>query len=467
MLLAITAVVCAQCHPAIVRDYLRTPMGQSAGLVRATSGQAGQFRQQASGLTFTVRRSGEGLEMRAGAARMTLQLYIGSGRHGRSYAEVDRGFIYQAPVGYYASYGWDMAPGYQNDSEPDINRPVAPECLECHAAGVRFEKSFVNKLANWRDITGIGCERCHGDGEAHATHPLRTNIVNPPRLSGAARRSVCERCHLSGEARIPLPGRRIEEFRAGDRLSEFLDVYVHEETDPGLAVNSHADALSRSKCRLASGEPLWCGTCHSVHRQATNYRSTCVECHEQTACQNRVDGDCVTCHMPKARTYDGNHTVFTDHTIPRVPRAGVTAAKRSHLKRYYDDARSPALLARNLGLAFAAVAEKTNNREWQDAAWALLRDAVQTMPGDPMVLTEAAWLLQQTGHSSEASRLYRESLRLNPNQNAALANLAGLSARAGDNREALQLLERALRMNPRQALLRKTIEAQMGNLPHD
>ena len=461
MLLVLAAVaVCAKCHPAVVRGFLASPMGRSAGLVDPAQEQPGEFSHSASGLRFRIQRAGSILEMKAGDARANLRFYIGSGQRGRSYAESEQGFLYQVPVGFYTGRGWDMAPGYQNDRKPDLGRPVTRECLYCHSSGARFDEHTLNRVLNQEELGGIGCERCHGDGTAHSARPRRDNIVNPSVLPAPERDSVCEQCHLSGESRIPLPGKQLDDFRPGDRFSAVADVFVSVNDRTGVTVNSHAEALSRSRCRIASGGALWCGNCHSIHRADASYRAACLTCHAQGACPVPASrtGDCIECHMPKVQTVNGNHEVLTDHSIPRRSQTPEGSGTILELRRFYNDPREPAIADRGFGLSYAELADRTGSAHWRDLAWSFLRRAVQGLPSEPRLLTETGSMLQQTGRGRDAELCYRRSLELDPWQNAALVNLAGLLATEGDKAEAIRLLRRALAVSPRQPQVSKEIE---------
>src|SRR5439155_1116099 len=107
--------------------------------------------------------------------------------------------------GYYAARrAWDMAPGYERDPKPDFSRPITPECLFCHASGARAEPGTLNRVASLGAIEPIGCERCHGEGSAHAARPKRDNIVKPacnampaPTPSATARTASSATCRSS------------------------------------------------------------------------------------------------------------------------------------------------------------------------------------------------------------------------------------------------------------------------------
>ena len=295
MILLALALACVDCHRDLVERYARTPMANTSGPVRAADEFAGKAGRQ-----FTIT---PGLQLVWPGGRVDLTFFIGSRRMGRSFAYEYKGHLYQAPVGYYANRGsWDLAPGYEHDSRPDLTRPITPECLFCHATRATAEPGTLNR---YREIVhGIQCARCHGESVDHA------NLVNPRKLPMRRRDSICEQCHLSGEARIAQPGKRVEDFRPGADLSEYIEVFT--ATEKGVAVNGHAAALAASRCKQASGDKFWCGTCHNPHQPTANYAAICrtlPRLHRTTS------SDCVPCHMQKAKAYDGGHTVFTDHSI--------------------------------------------------------------------------------------------------------------------------------------------------------
>jgi hypothetical protein len=342
-----------------------------------------------------------------------------------------------------------MAPGYEQDAAPDLNRPVTAECLFCHSSGLSAIGGTLNRFADLSGLHGVTCERCHGDGSRHAAHPRADNIVNPARLSGLRRDSICEQCHLSGDARLDLPRKRAADFHPGAELSDFVAVFVGESAG-SVRVNSHAEALARSRCKQASGERLWCGTCHDPHGTATNYAAVCSTCHQQQQCPvaAKKGGDCIGCHMPKSRAADGGHTVFTDHSIPRKARVAGDR-KIEELRPYFAKPLPENIRIRNLGLAYADAGRRLNRAEWIAKSWPLLREAALDGPADSALYTAIATLLDATGEVDKAARYYRLSLQLDGAQFDALMNLARLLERKGEKREAQGLRERAAQMCPR------------------
>ena len=137
--------------------------------------------------------------------------------------------------------------------------------------------------------------------------------------------------------------------------------------------------------------------------------------------------------MPKAKAYDGGHTVFTDHSIStHTPRK---------LASYFGRLPSP----RNLGLAYVELATKQRDTEYLEKAWPLLREAAAGQPRDPALYYAVANLLNAAGQKQRAIEYYRRSLEQDPIQPDALRKLAALVA---SPEEARELREKALRILP-------------------
>jgi hypothetical protein len=256
-----------------------------------------------------------------------LLYFIGSGHRGRTYIFEDGGFYFESPVNWYGQQIWDMTPAYQDARHVPLNLPLRSSCVTCHvsvaqnpAPGTsnKYEEPLMPQQ-------GIGCERCHGPGAGHASG--NGSIVNPAKLSAVRRDSVCMQCHLEGNAAIPQPGRRLNDFRPGDDLQDYVHYFVL--TGPGreLRAASQFEALAESVCKRRAGEAFGCINCHDAHyapneaEKASYYRTKCITCQAKPAGsqQKHFSGarDCVGCHMPRVNSVDVAHTQATDHRIPR------------------------------------------------------------------------------------------------------------------------------------------------------
>ena len=473
---------CAACHTQLYERYLTTPMGRSSG--RAGSGSfqeqmsASEFTHALSGVHYQVSKQRDGFALAydqkqpsgSPEIRGTQQLtyFIGSGSVGRSYLFSVMDFLFQAPVSYYArSSKWDLAPGYQEHGELFLMRPVEAECLECHASGVQAIPGTQNGYRDVPFLEGrISCERCHGPGRSHiAAHTSSQSvtaqgIVNPAKLDPRPRDSVCAQCHLLGESRIVKAGRSLSRFAPGERLSDYATSLIWSSKNvAGLKATSHYEKLWQSRCKQSSGDRLWCGSCHAVHSPPTPqqsgefFRQKCLSCHQTRSCRGPANmretenDQCTSCHMPKSQSLEAEHSVFTDHSIPRVARGQpvVTQADAdSELVSFWGDKAEP----RELGLAYAQLGVRSQDRKRVVRAVELLKTAEAQGQADGSVLLQLGYASDQLGKSEEAIAYYRRARQLDPSQTVASVNLANHLAMKGQTREAIGLWEDALSRNP-------------------
>jgi hypothetical protein len=439
---------CAHCHTDIYRRYAITPMAKSSGRDPGPL-TPGSFLHSASQVRYDVGAKGE-VKLSKGAAHdvRRLSYFFGSGAAGRSFGYVRDGFLFEAPVTWYAQTGaWDVSPGYQSDTVSRWSRPIDPSCLFCHASQPRSREGTVNAYGNPAfDQDGVGCERCHGPGSLHIQG--KAKMVNPASLPPPLRDSVCSQCHLTGQSRVTRAGRSIEDYRPGDALSDFVAVFVPVNSS-GFQVNSHVEKLAESTCKRAAGDRMWCGTCHDPHtvpaasERAAWYRVKCLTCHQTSQCNRGFD--CTTCHMPKDRAADANHGVFTDHSIPRIPgNVRNQTAASWHLRGFSPADRGE----RELGLAYAEVGVRSGDRNQQAEAVRLLTAALASGKADAEEQTRLADLEERAGNRKQALALYQAALRDDPNAVVAMVNLGRLYGSSGLLDEAIRLWREALKRNP-------------------
>jgi Flp pilus assembly protein TadD len=404
---AVPSSVCGGCHRDIYRKYMQTPMARTSGVVPQVphfEAAAGQFQvaQDAAGLSFRFAFEGEEI-------RRKLDYFIGAGLTGRSYITNIDGFLFQAPVSYYESTkGWDLSPGYEKSATVNLTREVEPSCLNCHASGVRMGSDPPFEEA------GISCERCHGSGAAHVS---AKHAKMPP----VQRDTACAQCHLLGVVTIA------------------KTVFVWDGAGVEATVNGHLEQLARSRCARESGGKLWCGSCHDPHTSARVTAQSCQPCH---AAAHRQKEDCLPCHMPSRAARTVQHASLTDHTIPRVaspPPQDVPADAR--LIAFGGAPASD----RDLGLAYASLALRDNNRTQGMRAIALLQNAD---PSDFKALTQLAQLLERAGQQQRACDLYARAVALDPAPIAAAVNLGSCLASQGQIEKAIPLWRAALSRNP-------------------
>ena len=452
LLLAIPALfvgnqACSGCHANIYRRYSLTPMALSSGR-NLPNLIPGSFRDAKSQVRYDVAANGL-VELSRGAKRDQRQLtyYFGSGAAGRSFGYVKDGFLFEAPVTWYAQTGaWDVSPGYASEPASDWSRPLEPSCLLCHASQIRWREGTLNGYGDPAfDQNGVSCERCHGPGSLHTEG--KGNMVNPAKLTPARRDAICAQCHLTGQSRVVRAGRQLTDYRPGGLLSDFVAHIVPAEREE-FQVNSHVEKLAESGCKRSAGDRMWCGSCHDPHsvpapsERAAYFRAKCLGCHEAGDCGRGFD--CSGCHMPKNPAVDAGHGVFTDHAIPRNPALHPTAARTESAAAWILRGWTAADAGdRELGLAYAEAGVRTGDRRQQAEAIRLLTAATQ----DGEVQTRLADLQERAGNPARALELYRAALRQDPKQVVALVNLGRLYGSSGHLDEAIALWREALKHN--------------------
>jgi tetratricopeptide (TPR) repeat protein len=477
-----TSAVCASCHAEIYRRYQATPMARSARKLdtSAVPEQFGNaaFTHRPSGFRYRVslKNSAYVLEFSNApgsiAAEKPLAYAVGSGARAFSYLLEEEGFLYEAPVAYYATgKSWGLEPGYEGYSYPYLTRPIAPGCLSCHSSFVQATPLTLNRYASPAFLEGgIACERCHGEGRKHVTKMMagdRTGgpeILNPAKLAPDRRDSICAQCHLTGDVRVMRAGRDWRSFQPGDRLSDSQIVFARAQAPNAMKVTGHVENLALSACKRRSGDRLWCASCHDPHfvpppeEASAWYRTRCLTCHAANDCTEAPPGranardNCIGCHMPKSPATDAQHVVLTDHSIPRRPRG--QAAKTAPPSDAPLEAFSGQPVPRDLALAYAIAAVGKNSGPDRARAADLLEKAVRQAPDDVEVLLYLAEIYRNDGKNEKARPLYERAIALDPGQLTGSVGLGGVMMEAGKYQEAIRLWNDALTKNAGLELVR-------------
>jgi hypothetical protein len=458
--------VCGTCHAEIFRKYSATPMAMTSGPGGAAPVPDGSFSAN-SGNRYSITHQTGKLVLDFGTnQRRELKYFVGSGAAARSYLISVDNFLYEAPATYYSrARAWAPSPGYDGYGYPFLTRAIVPGCLQCHATGVQPIQSTQNGYRSPPFLeAGVGCERCHGPGERHAATGNAGDIVNPASLVPAQRDSICGQCHLSGEVRVDHAGKSMNEFTAGEKLSDYTAAFVRATSSPGMKVTSHVENLAQSACSRASGNRLWCGTCHDPHfvpsatEKAAWFRSKCETCHAAAEC--RRGPNCIACHMPATSVSDADHVVYTDHSIPR----------RAVTRNQKPPADAPLVAfggaqpgPRDQGLAYAIVALREQNATYTARAFDLLRAAERQNPNDPQTLSYLADLYKTRKDDRTAEALYRKLYKIDPTQSSAPTNLGAYEMEAGHYEEAIRLFKEALSISPALVLVRFNLAVALAH----
>jgi predicted CXXCH cytochrome family protein len=496
--------MCANCHPKETARFLASPMGKSVGPPEII--ESGKVTHQASGSVLSVEyRAGRMfhvLSERGLTAEYPVAYQIGSGTKGRTYAVQVGDYLLESPLSWYKDSSWDVSPGYESMQLLDFDRPITANCLFCHSGKVKFADTDGRRLlasGAGSGVKAITCERCHGNGEAHARRPSAKNIVNPAKLSAAARDSVCEQCHLEGETRVLNPGKTLEDYQPGDPLERTMVTYLLRQANVEKRAVTQVEELAESQCARASGGKLWCGTCHDPHGpalpRARQIAQVCRSCHSGFSKTVHPVGqnECTSCHMPARPANNIAHLAVTDHRIQR-PNASSSPTYQGPTAVVAWREPSPEFRQRDLALAGLLISSREKlsammrdsikllealPKDQQNSdpdvlsglevafldssppnkAVALSRWAVESMPKSATFALNYGLALKRAGDLKQAEREFLRSIDLDPSLMRSYAELAVLYDGEGRQADSVATIDRFLRWNP------QTIQFRLARRP--
>lgn len=424
---------CALCHPDIYEKYSRTDMGRS--MVTATPSSLAGVPTSASFFDQRLNRHFElfvwdgGLyeseyELTAEGKQVfrdtrKLDWIIGAGQNAMGALVRQGDYLFEAPLSFYSNvHQWALSPGYQY-GDFGFTRPILPACIACHSGRPQPIVNGHGKFRNpaFRELA-VGCENCHGPGEAHIAAASTDTIVNPAKLSGWLADNICLRCHQTGDARVLREGKDYGDFRPGAPLSETLSVYMvpfGSQSPPRDDLLEHVLSMRLSKCYRGSEGKLNCITCHDPHVQPTSaeapayFRERCLTCHNGQSCklplaqrqaQNPPD-NCVGCHMPKRDVQVISHAVLTNHRIVAMPNEPFPDSAfhmtMPELPDLVDLTRTPEAHEKPSPLTLLKAYRQVmlSHPEYRERYWKLGKQLEATKPNNVLVLQALADLALQ------------------------------------------------------------------------
>ena len=479
---------CSRCHAEIAETFRQHPMGRSLSPIDAApirGDEAGsRVLFEAQGLQYAIEnRDGHTIhqETRRDAGghiiaqnEAEVKFAVGSGRLGVAYLIEREGFLFQSPIAWYPrERQWDLPPGYQTLNS-HFDHPITSACLFCHANRVESVPGMVNRYRPpiFRGHA-IGCERCHGPGELHVTHPTLVDgrdvtIVNPALLEPSLRDAVCEQCHLNGQWRELRAGRQDGDFRPGLPFYRFWTVLEQAGASAKDRIVGQFEQMHESHCFRASGGRLGCISCHDPHRapkpeeKVTYFRDRCLKCHANRGCSLPVsvrlgrsqNDDCTSCHMPRLKDSNTIHVAVTNHRIPRradeaarspIRTEGRHDSQRPMVNYHHDlmDDRERAEAEREVGVALCRAGP-----EGAAVALPLLEAALAARPGDGIAWEAKGFALGLLRESKAGLDAFRTALTVEPDREAALTGAAYLAAKAGQPEVSVEYWRRAIAKSP-------------------
>jgi tetratricopeptide (TPR) repeat protein len=454
--------ICSKCHQDIFRKYLETPMANASGLASDRI-FTGSFHHAPSGIDYRISNKDGSLRLnysRPGdpgvQGSQKLDYFLGSGHLGITYLYSVNGYFLESPVAYYADLkAYDMKPGLGSLTTMPPALPMTRGCMRCHMSGVQREDPGTRNHFKGLPFLhgGVTCESCHGDTSQHVSSSGKTLVVNPIKLDAERRDSVCISCHLEGDTRIEHGGRSVDDYKPGERITDYLSYFVYADDSMVSRGVSEVEEFGLSKCKKVSGDGMSCMSCHDSHysppptEQATFYRKKCLACHadpKYATTHFNTNPDCTSCHMPKGKVEKVPHIAWTDHRIRQNPDqfGGADSSTARELGPLLSEKTNP----RDLALAYYDLVLGGNTSE-KDRAWTLLLASRNSFPNDLPVLNALGYLAQSRGNNSQAMDLYREVLKLDPIDLTATNNLAILLARSGQLKDAQALWKKTFDLN--------------------
>jgi hypothetical protein len=493
---------CAKCHPSIYESFSRTDMARSMSeitpaLLERIPAPASIFDPKLNRHFEVYARDGHLYQSEYATSadgkdvfRETrkVEWIIGSGANGNGAIVKQDDSLFEAPLSFYRKpQQWGLSPGYEF-GDYGFDRPILPACIACHSGqprpipdgNGRFKDPPFAELA-------IGCENCHGPGEAHITSEQMGSglgsITNPGKLSPWLADNICMSCHQAGDARVLQAGKTYRDFRPGAELDDTLSIFMvpfDRQSAPKDDLLEHYLSMCLSKCYQRSGGRLSCISCHDPHVQPSQqeapeyFRKKCLACHTEKSCavplalrlHKTPPDDCAGCHMPKRDVTVISHSVLTNHrivaeaeepfpevafhmTMPQLPDlvhlsansaksaapsslirlqayAQVMLAHPEYRKSYWSLAEQlKATDADNVYVLEALADEAVQKHNAKDSLLAIryLQSAIAHGATNPVDFEELAQLLVAVHRQSDAINVLRQGMQVDPHD-AALYQLS-------------------------------------------
>jgi hypothetical protein len=503
--------VCAQCHAPIASKYFRTDMGRSISEI--TPKLLEKIPTAASVVDDRIHRH---FDVRADDGKLLQSEYemgddgkevfrethsvdwiIGSGANGFGVLLRRGEFLFEAPLSFYSrTQTWALSPGYEF-GDYGFNRPILPGCIACHSGqpqavlggNGRFLDPPFHELA-------IGCENCHGPGEAHvremregdssaesATH----SIVNPAKLEPWLADNICMSCHQTGDAIVLNPGKDYRDFKPGTPLDDTLGIFMvpPRRDSPQTDLLEHYFSMTLSKCYRSSGGQLSCITCHDPHVQPAAqdapayYRQKCLSCHTEKSCalplgirqRKTPPDDCAGCHMPKRDVQVIAHAVLTNHRIVAqaeepYPDAAfhMTTAQMPDLVHLSAIPGKPEEPVSPVVLLHAYSQLMTPNPGYRGRYFALAKKLEATHSDNVDVLEALAALSIEQTNDQAAIRYLTSAVEHGATSPSSYEQLSTLLVQQRRYQEAVDVLERGIKQMPYDAMLYRLLASSYFSL---
>jgi hypothetical protein len=211
------------------------------------------------------------------------------------------------------------ADGKMNANNYGEFRSWQERCIGCHTTGFdhkawdQAKADFVaGKRADLRDIfvadLRVGCESCHGPGEAHVKAPSKGNIIQPTKITDVeARKMVCEQCHTRTQASTH--SNLAQDLRGYRLTDQYMDFATY--TRPAWGKGNRQVSVD-GKGRRDHQQDMDMRLSATIHgKHSVHATMACFDCHEAHAIGNKDRKNptlktatavetCASCHKGQA-----------------------------------------------------------------------------------------------------------------------------------------------------------------------
>ena len=206
-------------------------------------------------------------------------------------------------------------------------------CVMCHTQGETLKGTAHGQASNPRSpAAGLGCESCHGPGQAHVDDDAKGHIKKFAQLKADESSQTCLTCHNRGEHAGWEGG-----AHAARNVSCTTCHSVHsyksfahqlkKETEVATCATCHKAQVIKTE-RAVTHMPvregkMSCSSCHNPHGSISNVKAlrtgnsvaeSCISCHAEMRGpvlweHAPVRENCATCHDPHGSSNDRMLTV--------------------------------------------------------------------------------------------------------------------------------------------------------------
>jgi hypothetical protein len=192
-----------------------------------------------------------------------------------------------------------------NDPSHDLRQIWNVTCVNCHATNLtrNFDVSTNTFATTWTEM-GVGCEACHGPGQAHIDDPEHLKIFTMKKVAPRQIFDTCAYCH--GNKNNVFFG-----FKAGDAYEDYALPFLISQPIPDNDPQgefwpdgrpsrfNRPQALTMTGC-FRAGQAT-CTSCHRIHGNQNNHALKVAIDAPGGGHARESDALCTQCHTVAGR----------------------------------------------------------------------------------------------------------------------------------------------------------------------